>query len=118
MAYKYEYLSNQNMNLRPAPNVNNSPIGSIKAYTKGLGDELTIYPDGGKWLKVLSGGSTIGWVAVVPLGIAYGVVTEISQPAETIPPTPTELYPAQFSLTPLDSGSNPIGQAKIYIRQD
>lgn len=99
--YKYKYVSTQNMNLRPAPNVNNSPIGSIPANTVGYGDELQTLTNGDKWLKVLQGGTVQGWVAVIHLGKVYGQLTEQLPDPD---PNPTPTAPNSFTLINDETG--------------
>lgn len=93
---KYKYLSNQSMNIRPAANVNNSPIGSLPANTVGQGDELVVLTNGDKWLKILTGGNAVGWVAAIHNGKVYGTITEndVTQPTD-----PVTTFPESFILT-------------------
>lgn len=114
---KYSYKSAQSMNLRPNHGVDNSSIGTLGANVIGSGDELfiatvdsAIQKIGDKWLKVETGGSIVGWVAVIHLGKVYGTLTE----NVVVPPPADVTYPAAISLTPLDADGNPIGEPKIY----
>lgn len=93
---KYKYISTQSMNIRPAANVNNSAIGSLPANTAGLGDEVVILANGDKWLKILTGGNAVGWVAAVHLGKVYGTITEIVTDPN---PQPVASFPDSFILT-------------------
>lgn len=118
----YTYKSTQSMNLRPTPSVENSSIGTLPANTMGSGNELFFAPSdvikngitlqkaGDGWLKVETGGSVIGWVAVIHLGKVYGALTDLV----TTPPPVATAYPVAISLTPLDANGNPIGEPKIY----
>jgi hypothetical protein len=97
-----DYISQQNMNMRPAPNVNNSPIKSIPANTKVPVLETFEYSNGDKWAQVVYQNVT-GWVAVVHLGKVYGELVDVSQP----PPAPT--FPQSFTLV------NPDGSKAEYV---
>ncbi len=101
---KYKYISNDyNMSIRPNPTTSNGAIGTLSRGTEGRGDDLTLYPNGDKWIKILEGGSAVGWVAVVHLGKVYGVLTEIG--VEPPPPAPVEEFPQSFTLTNDSTGN-------------
>jgi GH25 family lysozyme M1 (1,4-beta-N-acetylmuramidase) len=91
--WKYEYLNTiGSMSIRPAPNTNNNPIGTLAINVKGYGNELFLYSSGDKWVKVEQGGSAVGWVAVIHQGKPYGNLTElIVEPPP--PPAPEPLVP-------------------------
>lgn len=99
MAYKYEYVNIVgSMSVRPAPNTNNTPIGTLPMNVHAFGNELTELPNGDKWLKIEkteTGQTLVGYVAVIHLGKPYGKLTEISNPD----PTPTPQFPQSFVLT-------------------
>ncbi len=99
---KYTYVSTlYNMSIRPSPNANNSAIGSLPKNTEGRGDELYLYPNGDKWLKILEGGTAVGWVAVVHLGKTYGELTETTTDPDP-DPQPVAGFPDSFLLTNTD----------------
>lgn len=105
---QYKYVSNEyNMSIRPSPNTSNGAIGTLPRGVEGRGDELTIYPNGDKWVNISEGGSASGWVAVVHLGKVYGVVSEIG--IEPPPPAPEPSFPEYFDLT------DPQGVTKRYV---
>lgn len=104
--YKYVYINIVgSMSIRPAPNVNNDSIGKLLMNIQGYGNELTVYPNGDKWLKIEQGGSAVGWVAVIHLGKPYGKLTEIP----VTPPDPTPVFPESFILT------DPSGAQAEYV---
>jgi hypothetical protein len=75
------------------------PIGRTVGVALEVTCDELVYPngDGDKWLKILEGGTTIGWVAVIHLGKAYGKLTEI---VVTPPdPNPQPVFPESFILT-------------------
>lgn len=112
MTYKYEYINTVgNMSIRPAPNTNNTSIGTLTRNVKGYGNELTLLANGDKWVKIEQGGSAVGWVAVIHASKPYGVLTEITNPEPPLPPPPTEPmpFPSEFTLT------NPDGSKARYI---
>ena len=97
---KYKYISNDyNMSIRPNPTTSNGAIGTLSRGTEGRGDDLTLYPNGDKWIKILEGGSAVGWVAVVHLGKVYGVLTEIGVEPPPPDPEPKPIFPEWFTLT-------------------
>lgn len=116
MSYKYQYINTiGNMSIRPAPNVNNTPVGSLSVNVTGYGNELQVYPNGDKWLKIEKGGSAIGWVAVIHQSKPYGTLTEVvSNPDPEPTPTPEVIYPDALEITPLDKNNQPIAPKKIY----
>jgi hypothetical protein len=79
-----EYISPKNMNMRPTPNVNNSPIKSVPANTSVPVLETYEYSNGDKWAKVTYQNVT-GWIAVIHLGVVYGTLTETQPPTEPPP---------------------------------
>ena len=87
------------MSIRPAPNVNNSAIGTLPKSVKGLGNELYLYPNGDKWVKIEQGGSAIGWVAVIHAGKPYGTLTEIVTDPDPEPTPTAQIFPDTFILT-------------------
>lgn len=90
---KYEYINTAgNMSVRPSPNVNNTPSGTLPMNVKGQGDTLEIYPNGDKWLKLNT--PVVGWVAVIHNGQPYGQITEIA-----VEPEPTnKLVPLTVTI--------------------
>jgi hypothetical protein len=96
-----EYISPKNMNMRPTPNVNNSPIKSVPANTSVPVLETYEYSNGDKWAKVTYQNVT-GWIAVIHLGVVYGTLTETQPPTE--PPT-APAFPQSFTLTNPDGNS-------------
>jgi hypothetical protein len=107
--YKYEYVNVVgSMSIRPAPNTSNSAIGSLPINVKGFGNELYLYPNGDKWVKIEQGGSAVGWVAVIHAGKPYGTLTEIvTEPEPPIPPSVQ--FPQSFTLT------DPSGAKAEYV---
>lgn len=98
--YKYGYINTVgSMSVRPTPNTNNTPIGSLPVNTKAFGDEVTVLSNGDKWLKILetqTGQALVGYVAVIHQSKNYGVLTEI-KPTPVPPTTPN--FPEWFILT-------------------
>ena len=91
--WKYEYINIVGgMSIRPAPNANNTPIGTLPINVKGYGNELYLYPNGDKWVKIEQGGSAVGWVAVIHGGKPYGKLTELEPTPEPTPTTPEPVY--------------------------
>lgn len=92
---KYQIVSKYSMSIRPAPSTNNSSIGKLTAGTKGFGDELQVQANGDRWLLLVSGGTTKGWVAINYNGKEYCTLTELqSPPVEPIETT----FPKSFTL--------------------
>lgn len=101
--YKYQIVSKYSMSIRPSPNTANSPIGKLPAGAKGLGDGLQVDANGNRWLYIVNGGTTKGWVAINYNGKEYCSLTELQSNS----PLPTEsaetTFPKSFTLID-DSG--------------
>lgn len=98
--YKYEYINTiGNMSIRPAPNTNNTPVGSLPKNVTGYGNEVYLYPNGDKWVKIEQGGSAVGWVAVIHNGKPYGTLTEAVANPDPTPNPPETVFPQSFILT-------------------
>jgi hypothetical protein len=94
---KYKYLSTKyNMSIRSEPTTSAPKIGQLNLGVYGYGDEVKDLPGGDKWIKILTGGSAVGWVAVVHLGKVYGQIAVIG---EEPPPPPVPTFPESFTLT-------------------
>lgn len=106
---KYETTWLKGMNTRPDHNVNNSPNGVVPYGEVVEVTEIWIAPFDGinvkkndKWAKLKS--NITQWVAVVHLGVVYGIVTneDVSEP-------PTTTFPESFVLT------DPSGAQAEYV---
>lgn len=104
--YKTTYA--KGMNTRPAPNVNNSPNGTVafgsvvevlETY-KATADGVNVRA-GDEWVKI----SPTQWVAVKHMGVIYGVVEGNYTP----PSEPVQNFPESFILTA------PNGEKAEYI---
>lgn len=96
MNYEYTTTWAKGMNTRPQPNVNNSPNGAVGYGQLVNGVEIWTAPADGvnvrkndTWLRLDD--PVTKWVAVVHMGVVYGVVTEGNN---TEPPK----FPESFKL--------------------
>lgn len=104
---KYKYVSTQyNMSILNDATTSAAKIGQLDKGVTGYGDEIITLANGDKWIKILTGGTAVGWVAVIHLGVVYGVVESVS----VVVPPASEI-PAYFDLT------TPDGIVTRYIRQ-
>jgi hypothetical protein len=113
MSWKYEYINTVGgMSIRPAPNTNNTAIGSLPVNTKGYGNELYLYSNGDKWVKIEQGGNAVGWVAVIHAGKPYGKLTELAPTEPPPPPEPVQDFmPGGASL--VYDGTNAVASITI-----
>lgn len=103
MTYTYTTTYVKGMNTRPDHNVNNAPNGAVAygqvvsgiAVWEAPADGVNVRK-GDKWMQLESG----SWVAVVHMGVTYGVVTE----KDTDP-----IFPESFTLT------DPSGKKAEYV---
>ena len=110
MAYKYKYVSSKyNMSIRKDPTTSAEKIGQLNINVEGFGDEVMSLPGGDSWIKILAGGSAVGWVAVVHLGNVYGVIEQIGVVVPPVDP-PASAIPAYFDLT------TPEGVTTRYVK--
>ena len=97
----YRTTWSKGMNTRPDHNVNNSPNGVV-AYgeTVNIAEVWTALADGvnvrknDKWAR-LQDSLFIQWVAVIHLGVVYGVL-EHTNPTPEPTPTPAPMFPQSF----------------------
>jgi hypothetical protein len=108
MAYKFKYRSTQyKMSIRSEPTTAANKIGQLNINVEGFGDEVKNLPNGDSWIKILSGGNAVGWVAVIHNGTIYGTIETIG--VVTPPPVVTPTFPESFTLT------DPQGNRAEYI---
>lgn len=108
MAYKFKYRSTQyNMSIRSEPTTSAAKIGQLNINVEGFGDEVKNLPNGDAWIKILSGGNAIGWVAIIHEGKVYGTTETIGVVPPVDPPAPT--FPESFTLT------DPQGNRAEYV---
>ena len=110
MEYLYETTWLKGMNTRPEHSVNNPPNGTIAYRETVRGVELWEAPadglnvrKGDLWMRLDT--VIVRWVAVVHMGIVYGVVEEVGTP----PPPPVSQFPEYFMLT------DPEGNTRRYV---
>jgi hypothetical protein len=108
---KYKYISTQyNMSIRSDATTSADKIGQLDKGVYGYGDEVKDLPNGDKWIKVLTGGTAVGWVAVIHLGVVYGkieLIGDVTPPP--VDPQPSQV-PAYFDLT------TPDGKTTRYVK--
>ena len=109
----YKTTDAKGMNTRPAPNVSNSPNGTVafgsvvevlETY-KATADGVNVRA-GDEWVKI----SPTQWVAVKHMGVIYGVVEGNYTP----PSEPVQNFPESFILT---DPKNPAFKAEyVFVR--
>lgn len=107
--YEYTTTWKKGMNTRPKPNVNNDPNGAVGYGQLVKGVEVWTSPadgvnvkKGDKWMRLDD--PIEKWVAVIHMGVVYGVLSEGEEPT---PPSVT--FPEYFDLT------DPEGNTKRYV---
>lgn len=112
MAFQYKYVSSKyNMSIRKEPTTSADKIGQLNINVAGFGDEIRSIGTGDSWIKIISGGSAVGWVAIVHLGTVYGTVEKIGEVIPPIdPPVTTPAIPEYFDLT------SPDGKVTRYVK--
>lgn len=107
----YRTTWSKGMNTRPSHSVGNLPNGTatfgvkyeIAEVWKAPADGLNVKA-GDVWVRLV--GSVAKWVAVVHLGVTYGVIEDV--PVDVPDPTPAPVFMESFVLT------DPLGRKAEY----
>lgn len=110
----YRTTWTKGMNTRPDHNVNNTPNGTaaygakyeIAETWKATTDGVNVKAND-TW--ALLAGSVVKWVAVVHLGVTYGVIEGEVVPPPPPDPSPVPMFPESFTLT------DPQGNKAEYV---
>ena len=111
--YRYKTTWTKGMNTRPQPNVNNNPNGTVAYNVTVDGVEVWTAPADGvnvrkndMWMRLDD--PIVKWVAIIHMGVVYGILTETTVDPEPTPDT-VPAFPQSFTLT------NPDGSKAEYV---